>query len=244
MNTNHQSALELVNGIASAADSCDADLLVCPPSVYLQAVQEAVQGSRVSVGAQNVYHQPEGAFTGELSVGMLADLGCKYVILGHSERRHVLGESDQDVNLKTRAALDGGLIPIVCVGETLEERESGETLTVVARQFEQSLAGLSEEEMKKTVIAYEPVWAIGTGKVATPEQAQEVHADLRKLIENRYNSEVSSAVRILYGGSVKPDNAADLIGQVDIDGALVGGASLKTDSFIAIARANSESPTA
>jgi len=162
-------------------------------------------------------------------------VGCRYVILGHSERRHVLGETDQAINKKVLAALAGGLIPIVCVGELITERERGETSQVIQRQFEGSLAGLSAEQMASTALAYEPVWAIGTGKVATPEQAEEVHADLRNLIEKRYNREVAQTVRIQYGGSVKPENAAELLAQPNIDGALVGGASLKAEQFLGIA---------
>ena len=237
MNSDRAQAASLAAAIRDLADSVTADLLVCPPSVYLQNVAERVADSRVSLGAQNVYFAKNGAFTGELSVEMLRDVGCEFVILGHSERRQILGETDQDVNQKLASALAGGLIPIVCVGETLEQRESGQTQAVVAGQMAASLAGLTAEQMAQTVVAYEPVWAIGTGKVATSQQAQEVHADLRKQIENRYNFNVSSAVRILYGGSVKPENAAELLDQVDIDGALVGGASLDASSFIDIAKA-------
>ncbi len=181
-----------------------------------------------------MYHEREGAFTGEISAAMLRDLGCTYVILGHSERRHILGETDAAVNKKLQAALAAELVPIVCVGELLAEREEGQTLAVIARQFDGSLAGLSPEQMKTVVIAYEPVWAIGTGKVATPVQAEEVHRALRKIMADRYNGPVAEVVRILYGGSVKPDNAAELLRQPDIDGALVGGASLKVDQFLGI----------
>ena len=165
---------------------------------------------------------------------MLRDLGCTYVILGHSERRHILGETDAAINKKVHAALAAGLIPIVCVGELLAEREAGQTLTVIRRQFDGSLAGLSPEQMKTVVIAYEPVWAIGTGKVATPQQAEEVHLALRKIMAERYNSQIADVVRMQYGGSVKPDNAAELLRQPNIDGALVGGASLKVDQFLGI----------
>jgi len=165
---------------------------------------------------------------------MLVDLGCTYVILGHSERRHILGETDEAINKKVHAALQAGLIPVVCVGELLSEREAGQTMAVIQRQFDGSLAGVSPEDMKKIVIAYEPVWAIGTGKVATPQQAEEVHLGLRKLVAERYNAQIAEEVRMQYGGSVKPDNAAELLGQADIDGALVGGASLKVDQFLGI----------
>ncbi len=181
-----------------------------------------------------MYHQVQGAFTGEISPTMLANVGCKYVILGHSERRAIFRESNDDVNKKTHAAFAVGLIPIVCVGEQLAEREAGRTLEVVRQQFDGSLAGLSPEQMATTVLAYEPVWAIGTGKVATPDEAEQVHADLRKMIESHYNAEVASKVRIQYGGSVKPDNARSLLSQPNIDGALVGGASLKVDDFVGI----------
>lgn len=233
MNLTKAESLDLVTSLAKG-DCGDVDVAVCPPCVYLDAVLQASSDATVDVGAQNMYHESGGAFTGEVSGSMLKDLGCRYVILGHSERRNILGESNADVNRKLKAALDSGLSPIVCVGELLEQREAGETRKVVEEQFTGSYEGLSAEEVQKTVIAYEPVWAIGTGKVATPEQAEEVHADLRKIIENRYNSEVAQSVRIQYGGSVKPDNAAELLAQPNIDGALVGGASLKADSFLAI----------
>ena len=236
MNLTRSESVALASALCEA-DATNADILVCPPYVYLDAVAQAVSGGSVNVGSQDAYFEASGAFTGEISVGMLQDIGCQFVILGHSERRHVIGETDELINKKVQAVLAAGLIPVVCVGETLEEREAGNTLNVVKSQFEGSLAGLTAEQMAKTVIAYEPVWAIGTGKTATPDQAQEVHADLRKIIADRYNSETSEIVRILYGGSVKPANAAELMGQSDIDGALVGGASLKADSFIEIINA-------
>lgn len=236
MNTNRASAVALAEGVAKKAEAVkNADLAVCPPSCYLDAVGRAIAGSKVALGAQNMYHEKDGAFTGELSAAMLLDLGCTYVILGHSERRHILGETDQAINKKVHAALAAGLTPIVCVGELLAEREAGKTQEVIRRQFDGSLAGLSAEQMAKLVIAYEPVWAIGTGKVATPQQAEEVHGALRKLMADRYNGSIADLVRILYGGSVKPENAAELLRQPDIDGALVGGASLKADQFLGIA---------
>jgi triosephosphate isomerase len=235
MNTNRASAVALAEAVAKAAASVDgADMAVCPPSCYLDAVGKALAGSKVLLGAQNMYHEKDGAFTGELSAAMLRDLGCTYVILGHSERRHILGETDEAINKKVHAALAAGLIPIVCVGELLSEREAGQTMAVIQRQFDGSLAGVSPDDMKKIVIAYEPVWAIGTGKVATPQQAEEVHLALRKIIAERYNGSIADVVRMQYGGSVKPDNAAELLGQADIDGALVGGASLKVDQFLGI----------
>jgi triosephosphate isomerase len=236
MNMARASAVALAETVAKKAEGLEGvDLAVCPPSCYLDAVGRAIAGSKVALGAQNMYHEREGAFTGEISAAMLCDLGCQYVILGHSERRHILGETDEGINKKVLAALAAGLTPILCVGELLAQREAGQTFAVIARQFDGSLAGLSPEQMGKIVIAYEPVWAIGTGKVATPQQAEEVHLALRKMTEKRYNKMLAEAVRIQYGGSVKPDNAAELLKQLNIDGALVGGASLKADSFLGIA---------
>jgi triosephosphate isomerase len=238
MNTNHAGAVALARGITErAAEFGSLDLLVCPPSVYLAALNEVVSGTPVALGAQNVYHEPDGAFTGEISTAMLRDVGCRYVILGHSERRHILAETDELVNKKTLAALAAGLVPIVCVGELLAEREAGQTAAVIHRQFSGSLADVPAEKIEDVVIAYEPVWAIGTGKVATPAQAEEVHADLRRLLSERYNGRLAQSVRILYGGSVKPSNAGELLSQPNIDGALVGGASLKVDDFLGIAAA-------
>ncbi len=236
MNTDRASAISLAKTVVGGADNIKAvDLLVCPPSIYLTAVGEVVAGTSVALGAQNMYHEANGAFTGELSAAMLRDVGCTDVILGHSERRHILGETDAAVNKKTLAALVAGLAPIVCVGELLSEREANQTSAVIRRQFEGSLAGVSADQIEQVVIAYEPVWAIGTGKVATPEQAEEVHADLRRLLVERYNDRSATKVRILYGGSVKASNAAELLAQPNIDGALVGGASLKADEFLGIA---------
>jgi triosephosphate isomerase len=236
MNLDRASAVGLATKIAERSRQVqDVDLAVFPPAVYLESVAAVLQGSPVAYGCQNVCPQPNGALTGEISTSMLVDLGCRYVILGHSERRHILGETDEDVNKKTVACLAAGLAPIVCVGELLNEREAGETQRVVQAQFSGSLANLTPEEMAGIVLAYEPVWAIGTGKVATPAQAQEVHLDLRKMIARRYNPEIAQVVRILYGGSVKPANAAEILAQADVDGALVGGASLNADDFFGIA---------
>lgn len=239
MNLSRAEAEMLAGQVAggSGAVPGGVDLAVCPPSPYLDVVRGRLAGSRVGLGAQNVYPEPNGAFTGEISVAMLQDLGCKYVILGHSERRHILGETDAQVQAKTLAALAGGLIPIVCVGELLAEREADQTMAVIQRQFDGSLGQLTAEQMAGIVIAYEPVWAIGTGKVATPQQAEDVHCGLRKIMAARYNSAVSGQVQILYGGSVKASNAAELLAQADIDGALVGGASLKAEEFLGIAAA-------
>jgi triosephosphate isomerase (TIM) len=238
MNTDSASARQLASAIAQKAGDCEgAELLVCPPSAYLSLVRDTIGDAAVGLGAQNVYHEANGAFTGEISTAMLTDLGVQYVILGHSERRHILGETDELINKKTHASLKAGLRPIVCVGELLAERESGKTNEVIRTQFDGSLAGVSAEQILSVVIAYEPVWAIGTGKVATKEQAEEVHADLRRQLKERYNDQIADKVRILYGGSVKPDNAADLLAQANVDGALIGGASLKAADFLAIAAA-------
>jgi len=238
MNLDRSAAVQLAQAIvAAAADFDSVDLAICPPFVYLDAVSQVVAGSKIALGAQDMYHEGNGAFTGEISASMLCDLKCRYVILGHSERRHILGETDEAINRKVLAALAAGLIPIVCVGELLSEREAGKTNEVIQRQFEESLKGLASEQIVRTVIAYEPVWAIGTGKVATPQQAEDVHLRLRSLIAERYNSQVAEQVCIQYGGSVKPENAAELLRQPDIDGALVGGASLKADQFLGIAAA-------
>ena len=240
MNLDRAKARELTAAVvARAAEAGRTELVLCPPAVYVELVGSTLSGGAgaVALGAQNMHDKPSGAFTGEIAPPMLVDLGCRYVILGHSERRTLFGETDTIVNTKTKAALAAGLTPIVCVGETLEEREAGRTANVVTSQVRGSLAGLSPADVEKVVIAYEPVWAIGTGKVATPQQAQEVHALIRSLLGEIASPAVAAGVRIQYGGSVKPDNAADLAAQPDIDGALVGGASLKADDFLGIAKA-------
>lgn len=239
MNLDRAKARELTSAVAARqAEAGSVELVLCPPAIYVDTVRSAVPaGAAIAVGGQNMHDKPSGAFTGEVAPAMLVDLGCTYVILGHSERRTLFGETDGIVNAKTKAALAAGLTPIVCVGETLEEREGNRTEKVVTTQINGSLAGLSPAEVEKVVIAYEPVWAIGTGKVATPQQAQEVHALIRGLLATLATPAVAAKVRIQYGGSVKPDNAADLAAQPDIDGALVGGASLKADDFLGIARA-------
>jgi triosephosphate isomerase len=243
MNTNRAEAIALVKGLAEALADCgdDVEAAVCPPSVYLDAVSAAVKGTKIGLGAQNMYHEASGAYTGELSADMLKDVGCQYVILGHSERRHILGESNEDICRKVHAALAAGLVPIMCVGETLDEREANKTTDIVAEQFYGSLAGLTNQQAAPVVIAYEPVWAIGTGKVASPEQAEQVHADLRGIIAARFGAEVADQVRIQYGGSVKPDNAVELLAKPNIDGALVGGAALQADGFAAIIKAGKAS---
>lgn len=237
MNTDASTAQRLAADVVAQAEQIgDVDLAVCPPSVYLATVADQVRGTRVGLGAQNIHHEASGAFTGEISAAMVLDVGAAYVILGHSERRTLMGESDADVNRKTHAATKAGLIPIVCVGEQLHEREAGATQSVIKKQFVGSFAQLSDAQMAELVIAYEPVWAIGTGRVATPEQAEEVHAELRKLVAAQYNPTIAERVRILYGGSVKPENAEELLSQPNVDGALVGGASLKANDFLAIAK--------
>lgn len=235
MNLNREQSLDLARAVAEA--SCDighAEIVICPPSVYIEPVHHVISGAPVGLGAQNMHHEAAGAFTGEVSAEMLVDVGCTHVILGHSERRQWFHETDEDVFQKTVAALRAGLTPIVCLGERLDDRDAGRTEEVIRRQFHGSLAGLDVDQAAKVVIAYEPVWAIGTGKVATPEQAEAVHSDLRKMLNERYNAEAAQAVRILYGGSVKPENAAQLLAQPNVDGALVGGASLVAAQFLAI----------
>lgn len=237
MNTDSSSSVELAQSIASGSTetaSVKATVAVFPPFVYLQSVTKALGASSVGVGAQDVYFEPNGAFTGEISTSMLKDIGCTYCLCGHSERRHVIGETDELINKKLAAAISGGLLPILCVGELLAEREASQTNDVVTRQLENGLAGLSSAKVSAVTIAYEPVWAIGTGLTATPQQAQEVHDFIRKLLANMYSDEIADGIRIQYGGSVKPDNAAELMAQPDIDGLLVGGASLKAGSFLEI----------
>jgi triosephosphate isomerase len=231
-------AIALAKAVRAGLDERSAlrDVLVAPPFTALTAVAEALRGSSVLLGAQNMHWEKEGAFTGEVSPLMLRDAGCSHVILGHSERRHVFGETDEDVSRKTRAALDNGLTPIVCIGELLAERESNRTLEVVERQLEHGLRLVTPDELARSVVAYEPVWAIGTGRTATPQQAQDVHAFVRKRMARSHGDAVAAAVRILYGGSVKPENIAELMAESDIDGALVGGACLKADSFLKIVR--------
>lgn len=213
------------------------DVVLCPPATAISAVSQAVSGGQIAVGAQNMHWEAEGAYTGEVSAAMLRDLYCRYVILGHSERRQYFAETDEGVNKKTHAALAAGLKPIVCVGETLEEREAGQIESVITTQVNEGLKGLTSAQLKNVIIAYEPVWAIGTGKTATPEQAQDVHALIRGLLAKLSDEATAESVRIQYGGSMKPSNAAELLGKPDIDGGLIGGAALDPMSFIEIVKA-------
>ena len=217
-------------------DAAGVDIVVAPPFTALHAAAGAARGTNVTVAAQNLYWEKEGAFTGEISVSMLLDAGCAYTIIGHSERRQFFGETDETVNRKVRAALAGRLQPIVCVGETLAERDGGKAVEVVRRQVRNGLAQLTESDLSPIIVAYEPVWAIGTGRTATPETAAEMHGEIRKTIGEIWGGPVAAATRILYGGSVKPNNIQELMRREDIDGALVGGASLDPASFAAIVK--------
>jgi len=238
MNTSRASAGELAAALAEQIGAvAEVDTAVCPPFPYLAAVGAALKGTRVALGAQDMWYEDNGAFTGEVSGAMLKDVGCTYVILGHSERRHVIGESDELINRKVLKALADGLRPIFCVGELLSEREAGQTLEVVRRQVRVGLEGVGREAAARVTVAYEPVWAIGTGRTATPAQAQEVHAMIRGLLAETYDAALAAGVRIQYGGSVKASNAAELLAQPDVDGALVGGASLKAADFAGIVTA-------
>jgi triosephosphate isomerase len=239
--TTRDAAVALANEVkAGVGSGASPRVAVCPPSIFLAEVDAALAGSPIGLGGQNMYWKNDGAFTGEVSAPMLVDAGCTHVILGHSERRHGMGETDQTVNLKLLAALAAGLIPIVCVGETLEDRQADRTESVVGVQIDASLAGLSPEQMAGVVLAYEPVWAIGTGHVATPEQAQNVHAFIRARLEKAFGAATAARVVVQYGGSVKADNAKQLLASPDIDGALVGGASLKAADFLGIIAAARE----
>ena len=237
MNTDRDGAVALAKGVAAATAGAAAEVVVIPPTCFLGAVADAVAGTHVSVGAQNMHPAAKGAFTGEVSGAMLASLGCAYVVCGHSERRAMFGDSNAWVGEKVAAVHLAGLTPILCVGESLAQREANETTAIVTAQLLAGLAGLSVEQIAATVVAYEPVWAIGTGLTATPEQAQAVHAHIRATLVERAGARAAEAVRIQYGGSVKPSNAAELLSQKDIDGALVGGASLTADSFAGIVTA-------
>jgi len=239
MNNTLQESIGLINGIKSEISKLElkCDLIICPPFTSLQIANSLIKDSNIKLGAQNMFYEESGAFTGEISAPMLKSVGCEYVILGHSERRAIFGETDDLINKKIKKAIDSNLKPIFCVGETLEERENGITFDVINRQIVEGLKNISVDEINNVIIAYEPVWAIGTGKNATPEQAEEVHIFIRNLIKKIYNEEISNQIVIQYGGSVKPENAKDLLSQPNIDGALVGGACLKADSFAKIIKA-------
>ena len=227
-------AIELANGLKREfykIEPTDIDIVLCPVYTCLSEVAEVIANSNIALGAQDVYWQDEGAFTGEISVPMLKDAGCTYVIIGHSERRQFFGETSDTVNKKIKAVLKHGLLPIVCVGESLAEREANKTFEVLTDHIQNGLVGLTAEEVTRIVIAYEPVWAIGTGKTATSAQAQEAHKYIRDLLVKFYNKDVAGGIRIQYGGSVKPENIEEIMVQPDVDGALVGGASLKIESF-------------
>lgn len=237
MNKTRDEAVDLVGDLKETlADVGDVEVVVCPPFTALDAVREALRGSNIELGAQNMHWEEEGAFTGEISPLMLRNLGCMYVILGHSERRTYFGETDETVNRKVKSAMANGLLPIVCVGETLDERDAGKTEEVVVRQTKAALSGVKTNGAERIVIAYEPVWAIGTGRTASGDEANRVIRIIRQSVAEVFNERIAQEVRIQYGGSVKPQNIADFLGQPEIDGALVGGASLDAASFAAIVK--------
>ena len=236
MNKNLTGTIELISEIKNELSKSESatEVILCPPFTSLETASTLLKGSKIKLGAQNMHSEDSGAFTGEISADMLKSAGCEFVILGHSERRAIFGESNGFINSKIKKAVASGLKPIFCVGETLEEREDGSTEKVVETQIKEGLSGLSESELGDLIIAYEPVWAIGTGKTASPAQAQDVHKFIRSLIVSLYSTNLAENLVIQYGGSVKPDNAAELFSQADIDGGLIGGAALKADSFAAI----------
>jgi len=237
MHGTRSEAVALAEGIKAAVPRISGcEILLAPPFTVLETVAHVLQGTPLLLAAQNLHWEAKGAFTGEVSATMVRDAGCTHVIIGHSERRHLFGETDETVAKKVASAQAGGLVPIVCVGETLEQREGGETLAVIGRQLRGGLLGRDAAAIRALVIAYEPVWAIGTGRVATPEQAQEVHAFIRETLVDLAGAATKDVCRVLYGGSVKPDNIDALMRQPDIDGALVGGASLQVESFVRIAK--------
>ncbi len=235
MNTNVESSTEFCLNVLEITKNMDLKftVLICPPFVNLGNCISILKDSNVTVGAQNCWYEEKGAFTGEISVDMLKSVGCTYCIVGHSERRTIFGESDEIINKKAKALLKSGLKPIICIGETLEERNSGNTYKVLFHQLDNSFVGFSEEDWKNVVIAYEPVWAIGTGVTATPEQAQEAHHNIRKYVAEKYG-DIASQSLILYGGSMNEKNALELLNLDDVNGGLIGGASLKVDSFVSI----------
>jgi triosephosphate isomerase len=239
MNNDLQQSIFLIEELKTKLQnkSLNSDVIICPPFTSLSEAKKLIEGSVIKLGAQNMFYEDSGAYTGEISASMLKSVGCEYVILGHSERRTIFGEKDEMINKKIRKALSQKLKPIFCVGETLEEREKDITGKVIKKQIEKGLIDVTPDEILDVIIAYEPVWAIGTGRTATPQQAQEVHHFIRKLLANMYSKDFANLITIQYGGSVKPENAKELLSQKDIDGALVGGACLKADSFIGIIEA-------
>jgi len=237
MNKTVEEALDLIRQLKTSLSNIEGvEVAVAPPFTALYAVSQELKGSSICLSAQNLFYEEKGAFTGEVSPLMLKEIGCQYVIIGHSERRQFFGETDETVNRRIKAALGQDLKPIFCMGETLKEREEGKTFSVIERQVEGGLKGIGEEGVKSIVIAYEPVWAIGTGKTATPQQAEEVHRFIRERLERLYSREIAERIRIQYGGSVTPENIKVLMSQENIDGALVGGASLKSETFSKIVR--------
>jgi triosephosphate isomerase len=237
MHKNLDESIELVKGIAGGiGDIGEREVVIFPPAVYVRDLVAICSESPIEIGVQNMYYEEQGAFTGEISPRMVKDIGAKYILIGHSERRHVFGETDEEVNKKVQMAFEFNLEPFICVGELLEEREGGKSEEVVKIQIERAFQGIDEDKMRRSVIAYEPVWAIGTGKVATPEIADSMHNFIRTIIKEIYGEAISTSIPILYGGSVKPDNIEGLYAKENIDGVLVGGASLSIDSFLDIIR--------
>ena len=234
MNNNKKQTLEFLDGFLPRINDITAEVVICPPFTDLFATAEKLEGTKIKLGAQNMHWEEKGAFTGEISPVMLKEIPCDYVIIGHSERRQYFAETDETVNKKIKSALKHNILPIVCVGESLDQREAGTTMSWVLSQVEKALKDITLEEVEKIVFAYEPIWAIGTGKTASASDAQEVISAIRKRISELYSQNVADKVRILYGGSVKPQNIKELMGEADIDGALVGGASLEPDSFYAL----------
>jgi triosephosphate isomerase len=232
MNKTVDEAVAMVNELKGlVADAKDVDVAICAPAVDLYAMNEVVADTNIDLGAQNMYYKESGAYTAELSPAMVKSVGCKYVIIGHSERREIFGETDELLNLKLKAAFANGIVPILCIGETLTERESGALYDKVKFQLAAALSGIEASDVKDMVLAYEPIWAIGTGKTATPEQAEEMIKFIRETVADMYDTDTAEAIRIQYGGSVKPNNVKEIMAQPNIDGALVGGASLEAESF-------------
>jgi triosephosphate isomerase len=232
MNTTVKEGIQLAKEIKENLGNTKVQAILCPPSTHLYSVQDTISGSDIAVGAQNCYHQPKGAFTGEISTNMLTDLGIKTVILGHSERRSIFGESSKELKDKVDACIQGNMHILFCIGESLEERENEDFFQILLNQLQESVFHLNETDFKHITLAYEPVWAIGTGKTASPEQAEEVHAFLRKEVAKQYSEEVAENTTILYGGSCKPNNANDIFAQPNVDGGLIGGAALKSSDFL------------